>query len=167
MSKKFFIEIKQNISKEDKDTLDKVYLDSLKKINGIKQEIENVEQPSESEYAKYFVSINKELKSIKKNIFKKCCDIEGINESKDAFCLYRDFLMEYNEVLYIYNISIKEKMGNNIKQITDTILELEKKLLPINNRNIELHSQHHLYNEPYNKEIEKLEKEREDLLYTI
>ena len=161
--KEFFSDIKNTNNKEGY-TIDEVCLDSIKKINKIKQEIETVGELSPADYAKFFIEIDDKLKDVKSKIFHKCCRVEGMKESKNALCLYRDFLVEYNKVLYVYNISIKEKMRGDIGEITDEIIAIKKQLLPINNSNVELHSKHHLHNKEYNTKIENLEEKRINLL---
>ena len=149
---------------EKEYTLDEVYEMCCKDITNIEKNLADYSTNTDSMCAELFLNIETKMKEVQVKIFRKCCEIKGIQESQSAFCLYRDFLIEYNKTMQTYNVSIRGTFNGYIKRLTDEILETKEKLLPINNDNIDVHVRHHEINEPLMRKIEQLENERRELL---
>ena len=114
-----------------------------------------------------FLEIDDELCHTKNTLFKRCCDEIGYHESQRAFCIYRDFLAEYNETVKRYNHIVCDNFETELRHIIEEIFALQDKLMPINNENITQHSEYHKHNEKYYKEIEKFEEQRRNVLKSI
>jgi hypothetical protein len=148
-------------------TLDEIYDNCIFEIENIKYKIETYLETDIKKLAKFFIQSEEDLEFQRKILFTKCCKIKEQNKFQKAFFKYRTFLEKYNDIVLLYNNSIKEKMNEDIGNITDKILEIKRRLLPINNENIDLHIKHHQYNEEYYKQIEDLEKKRKETLMII
>ena len=156
--------LKESGTIEKEYILEEMYDMCCKDIDDIQKELKEHLPGNNTMYATLFLSTEEKLKEIQTRLFKMCCDVKGIKESQSAFCLYRDFLTKYNDVMHTYNFSIKEVFGDDINKLTVEILDAKEKLLPINNDNIHLHVEHHKSNEPIMESIEDLENKRRELL---
>ena len=130
------------------------------------QKLDNI-PTQEADKRELFLEIDNELCNAKNTLFKRCCNEIGYHESQRAFCIYRDFLAEYNETVKRYNHIVGDNFETELRHIIEEIFTLQDKLMPINNENITQHSEYHKYNEEYYKKIEQLEEKRRDVLRGI